>query len=52
MKFILFAAVTFFLSGCTLSFTNVSTHGTASDVVDDTQSAEPNIAPTLTVPLK
>lgn len=31
------------LTGCTISFQNISTHGTASDVVDETQDASPII---------
>lgn len=41
-----------FFTGCTMTFTNVSTHGTASDVVDDTQTASPNTSMKATVPLK
>lgn len=32
-----------FLNACTYSITVVHTQGTASDVVDETQSAEPDI---------
>lgn len=31
------------ICACTLSFTNVSTHGTASDVVDEAQSPENSV---------
>jgi len=40
------------LTGCTISFQLIDTHGTATDLVDDTQSNQPNISPTLTVPVK
>lgn len=39
-----------FLVGCTLSFSNISTHGTATDLVDENQSANPVVSPALTVP--
>lgn len=41
---------TVFLTGCTISFQNISTHGTATDLVDENQTAQPNISPDLTVP--
>lgn len=36
----------------TTTFQNIDTHGTASDLVDDTQSAEPVFSPTVDIPLK
>ena len=39
------------LTACTYSVNLVHTEGSASDVVDDTQSASPNVSPTLDVPL-
>lgn len=45
----LFLLLNCFLTACTLSFTNVSTHGTADDVVDSTPTsttdvrAQPNL---------
>lgn len=41
-----------FLPSCTLSFQNISTHGTATDLVDQTQSAEPDVNANLTIPAK
>lgn len=38
------------VSGCTLSFSNISTHGTATDVVDENQTAQPQIDTSVTVP--
>ena len=38
------------LFGCTISFQNISTHGTATDLVDQTQSAEPDVDANLQVP--
>jgi hypothetical protein len=37
----------FFLAGCTISFQNISTHGTATDLVDETQTASPNVSPSM-----
>lgn len=31
------------LSGCTISFQNISTHGTATDLVDENQAASPTV---------
>lgn len=39
-----------FVSGCTLSFQNISTHGMASDLVDEEQSADLKAEPVLSVP--
>jgi len=38
-----------FLCGCTLSFQNISTHGTATDLVDENQSASPSTNATIPV---
>jgi hypothetical protein len=40
------------LAACTYSITQVHTEGVASDVVDETQTAQPDVSPTLQVPLK
>lgn len=40
------------LGGCTISFQNISTHGTATDLVDEDQKADGNISPNLQIPLK
>ncbi len=37
------------LSGCTLSFSNVSTHGTAADVVDSTPTQSNDIKPSTSL---
>jgi hypothetical protein len=39
-----------FVSGCTLSFQNISTHGVASDLVDEEQSVDAKVDPALTIP--
>lgn len=52
---LLFIGLTFALllltSACTYSINNVQTEGKASDVVDETQTNEPDISPTLSLPL-
>ena len=50
MKFC-FVALFFLLCSCTLSFQNISTHGTATDLVDETQSPANTVSPTITAPL-
>jgi hypothetical protein len=40
------------LYSCTYSINMVHTQGTASDVVDEDQKADPVISPNLNVPLK
>jgi len=39
-----------FLCGCTCSLNVINTEGSAQDVVDETQSADPNISPTVSIP--
>lgn len=39
------------LSGCTISFQIIDTHGSASDVVDDTASNAPTVSPNLNIPV-
>ncbi len=41
-----------FLVGCTVSLSNISTHGTATDLVDEEQGVSPTVSPTLNVPIK
>ena len=40
-----------FITSCTISFQNISTHGTASDLVDEHQTATPDFEADLTVPV-
>lgn len=40
------------LTSCTYSITMVHTEGVASDVVDETQSAEPDVKGELNIPAK
>ena len=46
-----FMACILCLTACTISFQNISTHGTATDLVDENQAASPDIKPVITVPL-
>lgn len=46
------ALIAFALCSCTTSVTTITTRGTAEDVVDENQTATPNISPKLSVPLK
>lgn len=39
------------LLGCTISFQNISTHGTATDLVDETQTPTNDIRPNIVIPL-
>lgn len=39
-----------FLTSCTYSITMVHTEGSASDVVDEEQTAQPDISPNLSIP--
>jgi|HubBroStandDraft_4_1064222.scaffolds.fasta_scaffold11096_8 hypothetical protein len=41
----------YFLTSCTYNVSMAHTEGSASDVIDDTQSNTPDISPTITVPL-
>lgn len=40
----------FIISSCTISFQNISTHGTATDLVDETQSAQADVKPVISIP--
>lgn len=42
--------VSYMLMGCTLSFQNISTHGTATDLVDQNQDAKADVTANLTKP--
>ncbi len=39
-----------YLSSCTISFQNISTHGTATDLVDEDMKTDPDIKTSLTIP--
>lgn len=49
--YIILAMLMAILSSCTISFQNISTHGTASDVVDQDQRTDPDVAPVVTIPV-
>ena len=38
------------LDSCTISFQNISTHGTATDLVDENQAASPDVQTDLDIP--
>ncbi len=40
------------LSSCTISFQNISTHGQATDLIDENQDAKADISPDITLPFK
>jgi hypothetical protein len=52
MKKIMLLLAMLALSGCTYSITMVHTEGTASDVVDDTDTPTSTISPNINIPLK
>ena len=51
MKMILLMIFSFSLVGCTVSFQNISTHGTAEDLVDEEQGTNPTVSPTVNAPI-
>lgn len=40
------------LTSCTISFQNISTHGTATDLVDENQAATADVKADVQVPVK
>lgn len=50
MKLIVIA-VAFLIVGCTYSINQVSTKGTASDVIDENQDASPDVSPAVSLPI-
>lgn len=42
--------ISILLTSCTISFQNVSTHGTADDLIDDSQEASPSVPVHLDLP--
>lgn len=47
---VLFLLLVFILSSCTISFQNISTHGIAEDLVDENQTASPDVKPNVSIP--
>jgi hypothetical protein len=39
------------LAGCTISFSQIDTHGVTDQVGDEEQTATPNVVPTVNVPV-
>lgn len=50
MKILYFFALCLILQSCTISFQNISTKGTATDLVDQNQDATADIKPVITIP--
>lgn len=48
---IILCIVAWSLCSCTISFTNISTHGTANDLGDEDIQTDPNISPDISVPV-
>ena len=44
--------ICFILGACTISFQNISTHGTATDLVDENQSPTNTVSPDISVPIR
>lgn len=42
----------FIMASCTISFQNISTHGTATDLVDENQSPTNTVSPDISVPIR
>jgi hypothetical protein len=51
MKKLCFLALALALQSCTISFQNISTHGVATDLVDENQAASPDVKTDITVPV-
>jgi hypothetical protein len=47
---LLFLALMWGLCSCTISFQNISTHGTATDLVDEDQKSDAQVDPEVSVP--
>jgi len=52
MTFLILTAILLFMISCTISFQNISTHSTATDLVDENQTSDPNISPNVNIPIK
>ena len=44
-KICIILSLCFLITSCTLSFKNISTHGSATDLIDEQEENTPNIAP-------
>jgi hypothetical protein len=50
IEMIAFLWLVILLSGCTISFQNISTHGMATDLVDQDQGATADVKPNIQIP--
>jgi len=44
------ALISIIFCGCTISLNNINTHGTAQDLVDEQQSADPQVDADVSLP--
>ena len=51
LLFILATASLVLLTSCTISFHNVSTHGPATDLIDENQSTSPTVSTDMNLPV-
>lgn len=51
ISFIISSLLAIQLASCTISMQNISTHGTATDLVDENQAATADVKPVLTIPM-
>jgi hypothetical protein len=49
-NFLLLSMIALVLSSCTISFQNISTHGVATDLVDENQAATADVKPVVSIP--
>lgn len=49
-NYFLLSMIALSLASCTISFQNISTHGTATDLVDENQSATADVKPVVSIP--
>lgn len=47
---VLIEIICFMFTSCTLSMQNISTHGTATDLVDENQAATADVKPNIVIP--
>ena len=50
ISFFICVFLSIMFSGCTYNISMAHTEGTASDVIDDTQSNQPVVSPTVSIP--
>jgi len=52
MSFLILVVIVLALSSCTISMTNVQSSGHSQDVVDEAQTASPDVDANLSIPAK